>query len=237
MSWRAAQHPTASQFPSASGKSLRQLAQLATSNAAAGSGERHVHAGHQPLRVRADQPSRAVHLRADRRVHRDQSFGARRGPVSGTDRPDGSRPAVPQPAELGPGRPTGDLLDPHPHPATAHVRRAVADEDPRGLVGATGEVAVAKSWPIPGVGQRPPAVATDTLATVHGNVSLLTTRAPPEQMHSVSFNQVLGKRPVLLSSRRPSSATRGSAARSRISPSSSSTSSATGSCSSTRRCT
>src|SRR6202035_3156327 len=32
----------------------------------------------------------------------------------------------------------------------------------------------------------------------HGNLSLVTTRIPPEQMHSVSFNQVLGKRPVAL---------------------------------------
>jgi hypothetical protein len=67
-----------------------------------------------------------------------------------------------------------------------------------GLIGATGEIAVAKHWPIPDVGQRPPAIATDTLGTVNGNVSLVTTRVPPESMHSVSFNQVLGKKPVVL---------------------------------------
>ncbi len=66
------------------------------------------------------------------------------------------------------------------------------------LIGSTGEVAVALSTPIPAVGQRPPAIATDTLASVHGNVRLLTTRVPPESMHSVSFNQVLGKRPIAL---------------------------------------
>jgi hypothetical protein len=66
------------------------------------------------------------------------------------------------------------------------------------LVGATGEMAVAASSPIPNVGERPPAIATDTLSSVHGNVALLTTRQPPEDMHSVSFNQVLGKRPVAL---------------------------------------
>lgn len=67
-----------------------------------------------------------------------------------------------------------------------------------GLTGATGEIAVAASSPIPDVGQRPPDIATDTLATVHGDVTLLTTRSPPEQMHSVSFNRVLGSRPVVL---------------------------------------
>ena len=48
------------------------------------------------------------------------------------------------------------------------------------------------------VGQRPPAISTDTAASVHGNTSLLTTRIPPEQMASVSFKDVLGKRPIAL---------------------------------------
>src|SRR6202030_448338 len=66
------------------------------------------------------------------------------------------------------------------------------------LIGSTGEVPVALSTPIPGVGQRPPDVATDTLVSEHGKVSLVTTRTPPESMHSVSFNQVVGNRPVAL---------------------------------------
>jgi hypothetical protein len=48
------------------------------------------------------------------------------------------------------------------------------------------------------VGQRPPDIATDTPATVHGNLALLTTRVPRESMHAVALNQVLGKRPVVL---------------------------------------
>jgi hypothetical protein len=69
---------------------------------------------------------------------------------------------------------------------------------PTGLVGATGEVAVAASSLIPDVGQRAPDIATDTAATVHGDLALLTTRLPPEQMQSVSLNRVLGKRPIAL---------------------------------------
>jgi hypothetical protein len=68
----------------------------------------------------------------------------------------------------------------------------------RGLVGAPGEVAVAAASPIPDVGQRPPAIATDTAASVNGNTALLTTRHPPEQMAGVTLKQVLGKRPVAL---------------------------------------
>jgi hypothetical protein len=33
---------------------------------------------------------------------------------------------------------------------------------------------------------------------VHGDVKLLTTRIPPDDMHSASFDQVLGKRPIAL---------------------------------------
>jgi hypothetical protein len=68
----------------------------------------------------------------------------------------------------------------------------------RGLIGAAGEVAVAASSPIPDVGQRPPAIATETAASVNGNIALLTTRHPPEHMAEVSLRQVLGRRPVAL---------------------------------------
>ena len=85
---------------------------------------------------------------------------------------------------------------PLPHAGTYTV--LALTKTPNGLVGSPGEVAVAKSSPIPDVGQRPPAVATDTPASVHGDTALLTTRLPAENMHSVSLNQVLGKRPVAL---------------------------------------
>jgi len=85
---------------------------------------------------------------------------------------------------------------PLPHAGTYDVLSM--SELPTGLVGGTGEVAVAKSSPIPDVGQKAPSIATDTLSSVHGDASLLTTRVPAEQMHSVALNQVLGKRPVAL---------------------------------------
>ena len=85
---------------------------------------------------------------------------------------------------------------PLPHAGTYDV--LTMSQLPTGLVGGTGEVAVAKSSPIPDVGQKAPSIATDTLSSVHGDASLLTTRVPAEQMHSVALNQVLGKRPVAL---------------------------------------
>jgi hypothetical protein len=51
---------------------------------------------------------------------------------------------------------------------------------------------------IPEVGDTPPRVATDTLASVNGDEKLLDTRVPPSDMHKDSFDKVLGKKPVAL---------------------------------------
>jgi hypothetical protein len=59
-------------------------------------------------------------------------------------------------------------------------------------------VTTKKADTIPGVGDAPPRVATDTLASVKGNEKLLDTRVPPSDMHAESFDQVLGKKPVAL---------------------------------------
>jgi hypothetical protein len=52
--------------------------------------------------------------------------------------------------------------------------------------------------PIPEVGERPPRVQTDTLASAKGDVSKIDTRQPPDDMHKVSFADVLGHKPVAL---------------------------------------
>ena len=46
-------------------------------------------------------------------------------------------------------------------------------------------------------------IATDTPATVSGNTALLTTRVPPDDMHSASFKVVLGKRAAMFSTAHP----------------------------------
>jgi hypothetical protein len=81
---------------------------------------------------------------------------------------------------------------PIPHKGTYAI--LALTKTSQGMIGATGEIAAAASSPIPDVGQRPPDIATET----SGPVSELTTRNPPEDMHSVSFNQVLGKQPIAL---------------------------------------
>ncbi|MDX6685224.1 MAG: hypothetical protein QOF86_1352, partial [Baekduia sp.] len=68
------------------------------------------------------------------------------------------------------------------------------------LVAAPSQVQVSdpQDDPIPRVGQMAPKVTTDTLASAKGDVSKIDTRQPPDDMHDVSFANVLGKQPVAL---------------------------------------
>ncbi len=51
---------------------------------------------------------------------------------------------------------------------------------------------------IPNVGERPPRVETETLASAGGDAAKIDTRRPPSTMHDASFADVLGKRPTVL---------------------------------------
>jgi hypothetical protein len=65
-------------------------------------------------------------------------------------------------------------------------------------LGALTEVRVRDS-PVPEPGERPPAVKTDTLESAGGAIEKIDTRIPPaKELHEVSFDEVLGKRPIAL---------------------------------------
>jgi hypothetical protein len=68
------------------------------------------------------------------------------------------------------------------------------------LAAATAQVDVspAAADPIPRVGQHAPKVRTDTVADDRGNIANIDTRVPPDDMHKVSFADVVGERPVAL---------------------------------------
>lgn len=57
---------------------------------------------------------------------------------------------------------------------------------------------VAAASPIPNVGQAPPLIDTPTVASAGGNLKSIDTRVPPDDMHDVSFKDVVGKRPVAI---------------------------------------
>jgi hypothetical protein len=66
------------------------------------------------------------------------------------------------------------------------------------LLGAPTEVKVSASSPIPDIGEQPPRVDTDTVASAGGDIASIDTRIPPDDMHDDNFRDVLGKRPVAL---------------------------------------
>ena len=66
------------------------------------------------------------------------------------------------------------------------------------LVAAASQVRVGENRTIPDVGDRPPAVATDTVTSA-GSLEAIDTRRPPaRELHEESFDQVLGRKPVAL---------------------------------------
>jgi hypothetical protein len=194
----AAERPVASQFPSASGKSLQQLAKLAGPVAQLGAANGTFTPGSERLAFALTSSSQQF-IYAPTAVYIATSPTAPvRGPFLAPADPMTVAPRYRSQQNAAPGGLQAIYSTTLPAPQARTYDILSLTKTSKGLTGATGEIAVAKSWPIPAVGQRPPAIATDTLASTHGNVSLVTTRTPPEQMHSVSFNQVLGKQPVLL---------------------------------------
>jgi hypothetical protein len=68
------------------------------------------------------------------------------------------------------------------------------------LIGAGGSIRVISAGAdrIPDIGERAPAIDTDTVAAAGGNIKAIDTRIPPDDMHDVSFKDVGGKKPVAL---------------------------------------
>lgn len=66
------------------------------------------------------------------------------------------------------------------------------------LLAGTTQVTVLAESPIPAVGERPPKIATPTVASVGGDIEQIETRVPPDSMHDTSFGDVLGRRPIAL---------------------------------------
>jgi hypothetical protein len=194
----AAEHPNASQFPAAKGRSLTQLGALVNSTAMLGAATGTFTPGQRRLAFALNASSgafiyapTAVYIAANQHAPAEGPFLAPSDPMS-------VPPQYRSKENAGPGGIQAIYAAnlPIPHKGTFTVLSLTRTA--KGLIGAPGEIAVAASSPIPDVGQKPPAVATDTASSVHGKTSLLTTRLPAETMQSAPFSQVLGKRPVAL---------------------------------------
>jgi hypothetical protein len=194
----AAEQPLAVQFPSVHGRTLQQLASLASSSAQLGAATGSFTPGTDRFAFGLNASSGAF-IYAPTALYIGASPNSpAQGPFLAPADPMVVAPEYRSKQDNGPGdiKAIYAAEVPGPHKGTYTVLSLT--RTPKGLVGAPGEIAVAPSSPIPNVGQRPPAIATDTPVTVHGDIALLTTRVPPEDMHAVSFNQVLGKRPIAL---------------------------------------
>ena len=194
----AAENPSSTEFPHGEGKTLGQLARLATAHAQFAAGtvtftprDRRVAFGIIDSTGRFVYAPTAIYIanrstspaRGPFRAPADPMTVARQYRSNENDGPGGLQAMY-----------SANVSLPHPGRYTVLALSRTA----HGLVGAIGQIVVAPSSPIPDVGQRAPAIATDTPASVRGKLGLLTTRVPPEHMHAVSFNAVLGKRPIVL---------------------------------------
>ena len=66
------------------------------------------------------------------------------------------------------------------------------------LYGAVSQVDVRPRDAIPNVGAPAPRVDTDTVTSAGGDIEAIDTRVPPDDMHDVSFREVVGEKPVAL---------------------------------------
>ncbi|HEY5189273.1 MAG TPA: hypothetical protein VII87_09585 [Solirubrobacteraceae bacterium] len=185
-------------FPAAKGRSLRALGALVGSSAQFGAATGTFTPGTRRLAFGLNAASGAF-VYAPTAVYIATSAGApAQGPFLAPADPMTVPVADRSAQNAGPGGIQAIYATRLPIPGSGTYTVLAITRTSKGLIGAPGEIAVAKSSPIPDVGQRAPDIATDTPATVGGNIALLTTRRPPEPMHSVSLRQALGKRPVAL---------------------------------------
>jgi hypothetical protein len=195
----AAEHPASSQFPATNGRTLQQLASLARPGPQLGAATAIFTPGSQREAFGLNTSSGAFIYAPSAVYVAPTPSSPAQGPFLAPADPMGVAPAYRSKQNAGPGdiQAIYAAQVPLPHAGTYAILALTRVGGT--LLGSTGEIAVAATSPIPAVGARAPAVATDTTASTHGNTALLTTRIPPETgMQAVSFGDVLGKRPVAL---------------------------------------
>jgi hypothetical protein len=194
----AAEHPSSGQFPAAHERSLRALGALVKSSAQLGAATGTFVPGVQRVAFGLNSNS-GQFIYAPTALYISKAPGSpAKGPYLAPADPMSVSSQYRSQQNSGPGgiKAIYAARVPVPHAGTFTI--LALTRTAKGLIGGAGEIAVTANSPIPNVGQRPPDIATDTVATTHGDISLLTTRKPPEDMHSVSLDQVLGKKPVAL---------------------------------------
>jgi hypothetical protein len=193
-----AEKPTSSQFPAAGGRTLQQLGKLATASVSLGAATGTFTPGTQRFAFAlTTQSGKFVYAPTALYIAKSPGSPAS-GPYPAPADPMGVAPQYRSKQNAGPGGIQAIYATDLPVPRAGTYVVLALTRTAQGLLGAPGELAVAPSSQIPGVGAKAPDIATDTSTTVHGDTALLTTRLPPEHMASTSLNQVLGKKPIAL---------------------------------------
>lgn len=191
----AAQHPQRADFPSARGKTLRQLADTLTGGPAVALATAIYTPGRNRIAFGLIEPDGSF-------LYGKTAVYAARGeqtPVRGP---------YPAPADSLEVRPPfrsasdDDVKAVYhaevdlPRPGRWLVLTVTRVGD--GFVGAAGEVVVRRATGVPAIGDRAPRVHTPTAASVGGRVEQIDTRVPPSDLHDHDLADVLGRRPVAL---------------------------------------
>jgi hypothetical protein len=194
-----AQHAAAKDFPAVRGRTLQQLADTVQAGAKAGFASSVLVPGRQRVAFGMLATDNSF-LYGKSALYYASRPGARaHGPyVAPADSfavapPFQSRNAA---QAVGDAQAVYETQIPFPSPGT-YAMLAVT-RTAQGLVGAATQLTVQRSSPVPAVGQRPPAIHTDTVASAGGDIAKIDTRDPHDDMHKVDFHDVIGRRPVAL---------------------------------------
>ncbi|SEH10437.1 hypothetical protein [Thermoleophilum album] len=194
-----AERPTAAAFPAASGESLQAIADQAKAGPQVGLATSVIVPGRQRLAFGLiDQSGKLLELPAAVYVARSPS-GRAQGPFLAPQDPLTVAPEFRSKTGAGSGGGVSaiygaDVRFPRPGRYAVLVLASQAGQ----LTGAATQVTVRRRAPVPAIGQPAPRIATDTVASAGGDIAKIDTRVPPDDMHKVSLDDVLGKRPVAI---------------------------------------
>ncbi|MGN6188245.1 MAG: TlpA family protein disulfide reductase [Conexibacter sp.] len=194
-----AAHPTRSEFPAVSGRTLRQLAdaldgggpQVAPATTEYVPGRNRVAFGVIGRDGRLLYGDTAVYVA---RGEHAKALGPFLAPADSLQ----VRPAFRSETSAGDADVTGVYHADVELPGAGRWLMLTVTRSGGRLLGGAAAVEVRRSSPVPAVGAPAPRMHTPTLASVGGDVAKIDTRVPPSRLHDVDFFDVVGKRPVAL---------------------------------------
>jgi len=195
----SAQHPDVSEFPSAQGRTLRQLADTTRPGPEAGLATSLYTPGQNRIAFGLiDADNAFVYGRTAVYLARRPNAPARGPFLAPADSLEVRTAFRSQTSNSTPGELKAVYHADVDLPTAGRWYVLTATRVGSDLYGATADVKVVRRTSVPAVGEKAPSVDTPTLASVGNDVSKIDTRTPPSDMHDVNLRDALGKRPVAL---------------------------------------